>query len=559
MPLALFPFVTLALLLGPIIAGLAATFLPAFGYFPALGGDSFSLGPFSMLWDQPGLWKSAWLSIKVGVISTALALAITALFLAGWHSTRSFRAVQGFISPLLSVPHAAAAFGIAFLLAPSGWLMRLASPELTGFTRPPIYLFPGDEGAWALILGMTVKELPFLILMSLAAWPQLRADKKLQVAAGLGYGRVAGFLHSVWPQLYGQVRLAVFAVLAFAASVVDVALILGPSTPPTLPVRLLDWMNDPDLSRRFLASAGAVLQLGLVLAAMAMWLAMEKLGSLMCSVLANSGRRMTRDGFVRRGALAITVSLVATVVFGTVVLGLWSVAGFWRFPDALPQALTLKSWSSQSSQALRVLGNTFVIGGLAVVVAAVLTIGCLEREHRSGRDGGQRALLLLYVPLLVPQIAFVFGLQMFALSLGIDTSLAAVVLVHLVFVLPYLFLSLSDPWRNLDPRFAQVGAGMGHGPNVYLWRVRLPLLLRAILTAAAVGFSVSIAQYLPTLLIGGGRLPTVTTEAVALASGGNRRIIGVFAFLQLVAPLVGFLIAALVPAFLFRNRREMRP
>ena len=42
----------------------------------------------------------------------------------------------------------------------------------------------------------------------------------------------------------------------------------------------------------------------------------------------------------------------------------------------------------------------------------------------------------------------------------------------------------------------------------------------SILTAAAVGFAVSVGQYLPTLLIGAGRLPTITTEAVALASGG---------------------------------------
>ena len=66
-----------------------------------------------------------------------------------------------------------------------------------------------------------------------------------------------------------------------------------------------------------------------------------------------------------------------------------------------------------------------------------------------------------------------------------------------------------------------------------LLRVRMPMLLRAILTAAAVGFAVSVGLYLPTLLIGAGRLTTITTEAVALASGGNRRVIGVYAFLQI--------------------------
>ena len=84
------------------------------------------------------------------------------------------------------------------------------------------------------------------------------------------------------------------------------------------------------------------------------------------------------------------------------------------------------------------------------------------------------------------------------------------------------------------------------------------MLLRAILISMAVGFAVSVGQYLPTVLIGAGRLETITTEAVALASGGNRRIIGVYAFMQMLLPALGFAVATLVPALIFRNRRAMR-
>ena len=118
--------------------------------------------------------------------------------------------------------------------------------------------------------------------------------------------------------------------------------------------------------------------------------------------------------------------------------------------------------------------------------------------------------------------------------------------------------SLSDPWRAYDRRFEAVAAGLGKHRLATLWRVRMPMLLRAILTAAAVGFAVSVGQYLPTLLVGAGRLTTVTTEAVALASGGNRRVIGVYAFVQLVLPALGFLVATAVPALIFRNRRALR-
>ena len=60
------------------------------------------------------------------------------------------------------------------------------------------------------------------------------------------------------------------------------------------------------------------------------------------------------------------------------------------------------------------------------------------------------------------------------------------------------------------------------------------------------------------MLIGAGRIETITTEAVALASSGDRRIIGVYAFLQMLLPLIGFAIATLVPALIFRNRRALR-
>ena len=169
-----------------------------------------------------------------------------------------------------------------------------------------------------------------------------------------------------------------------------------------------------------------------------------------------------------------------------------------------------------------------------------------------------RAILLVYLPLIVPQASFVFGLQLFFLATGTDGSFAALVLVHFVFVLPYVFLSLSDPWRAFDRRYLQIAATLGASRNLAFRKIRLPMLLRPLLVASAVGFAVSIGQYLPTVLIGAGRWPTITTEAVALASGGDRRVIGTYALVQMLLPLAGFMMATLVPALVFLHRRDLR-
>lgn len=552
------PPLAMLLLAGPILLGLVGTVLPAFGYLPALGGTQLSLDPWRTLLDQPGLVMSAATSLATGLLATLASLGLVMLFVAGWAGTPAFSRIQHLISPLLSVPHAAAAFGLAFLIAPSGLIFRLLSPEITGWTRPPDLLIVNDTHGLAMTAGLIVKEVPFLLLMALAALPQVDLARRCALAASLGYGRIAGFIFGVWPPLYRQMRLAVFAVIAFSTSVVDVAAILGPTTPAPLGVRLIQWMNDADLGMRFMASAGALLQLAVTLAAMLAWIGLERLGATICDAMRDRGLRLRRDAWLRRLSLTAMLAAAATVFAGLGVLGVWSVARLWPFPDALPSGLSLTTWMNQAPRFADALAVTLAIGAVAAAVALAVVVLSLMREDETGRRPGRGNVMLLYLPLVVPQSAFLFGLQLLFVATGAIGALPALLLAHLIFVIPYVFLSLSDPWRAFDRRYEAVAAGLGKSRWTIFATVRAPMLLRAILIAFAVGFAVSIGQYLPTVLIGAGRIETITTEAVALAASGDRRLIGVYAFLQLLLPIAGFAVATLVPALIFRNRRALR-
>lgn len=549
--------ITLGLLLLPVTFGLLGTLLPAFGYLPALGGQEISLDPFRALFATPGLLSAALLSLVTGLVATVLSLGMTMVFVAAFAGTPILSRLQHLISPLLAVPHAAAAFGLAFLIAPSGYLIRLVAPVF-GIERPPDILIPHDPDGLAMIAGLTIKETPFLFLVTLAALPQVELAAARRLGASFGYGRIAGFVYLLWPALYRQIRFAVYAVIAYSSSVVDVAVILGPNLPGTLATRLVQWMNDPDLSARFLASAGAVLQLAVTLAALLLWLALERSCAMLRRFLADGGHRFGRDRALRFASLLLVGMIGVSVFAGLALLAVWSLSGLWQFPDLLPHSFTLRSWMAALPRIADPLITTLTTGLASTLIAVLLTIGCLERESQTGRHGGDKSLLLLYLPLIVPQIAFVFGLQILFVGSGSDQRLAALVLVHLVFVLPYVFLSFADPWRALDKRYEIIATALGRSRLSVLLAIRLPMLIRPILTAVAVGFAVSVGQYLPTLLIGEGRLSTITTEAVALASGNNRRVIGVYALLQTLLPFLAFAFAALLPALLHRNRRDMR-
>ena len=537
------PRVTLALFLAPIAAGLLGTVLPAFGYLPAIGGRAVTLAPWRVLFRQPGIGTAIGLTLASGLGATALAVLLVFGCCAYWAGRRPGRIGRALLAPILAAPHAALAIGLAFLLAPSGWIVRALSPWLTGWHRPPDIATVQDPYGLALTAGLLVKEVPFLLLMTVSALGQLPVARTLEAAAALGYDRASAWVKLILPQVYGQVRLPVYAVLAYALSVVDMSLILGPSNPPTLSVLALEWFTAPQVRMYFPAAAAALLQLALVLGSIGVLRALE-LG------IARIGRRWIATGR-RRSRAAPFLTLAALAVSGLALLGtlsllglaFWSGATDWRFPALWPRHWSAAQWIHRFGTVTWPLGTTVAVAAASSATALLLALGCLENEQFGTAVPGRRSLWLLYLPLLVPQIAFLFGMQVLLTVCRLDGTLIAVIWSHLLFVLPYVFLSLADPWRSLDRRYARTALCLGASQRRVFLRIKLPLLLRPVLVAAAVGLAVSIDQYLPTIFAGAGRVVTLTTEAVTLASGGDRRISGLFGLLQALIPLAAYCIA----------------
>ncbi|MEO1190528.1 MAG: ABC transporter permease [Pseudomonadota bacterium] len=531
------------LLLGaPVLLGLVGVVLPAFGYLPALGGESLTLDPWRQLFAEPGLWTAALLGLSSGLLATLLSLCLViALLAAGPLWLR--RGLQALLAPLVAVPHIALAVGLTFLIMPSGWLVRFVSPWPSGWERPPDLAFPQDDLGLSLILGLVAKETPFLLLMALAALPRLDEEWRLAMARSLGYHPVTAWLKTVLPDLLRALRLPLAAVLSYGVANVEMAVILGPNTPPTLAILILDWFRDPDLAQRFLGSAAALLQLGIVLFALALtWGLALGLGRL--------ARRLAADGRRGQGRLLLPAGLwlalpplLALTLLALLVLFVWSFAARWRFPDLLP-VWSLETWQRQGESVALLTGQSLALALCSTAIALLLAFALLESRRPARQRAAEPWLLpVLALPLLVPQIAFLFGAAVAALQSGIAAPWFFVLWGHLLFVLPYVYLTLAGPHRGLDRRYHQQAISLGKGPWRVFFTVTLPLLRAPLLTAAAVGLAVSFALYLPTVLLGGGRVVTLASEAVALSGGGDRRLLAVTALLQALVPLLAIALA----------------
>ena len=552
------PYWLIALLVVPVLGGLLGVLLPAFGWLPALNETSFNLSGFSQLFVTPGINKMIWLSFSTSLISTLLAFLITVLILASYFNSPWLQTIQRLLGPILVIPHAAAAIAIGFLITPSGFLTRLFSPWLSGWESPPDWLLPNDPMGISIIIGLAVKELPFLLLIALGVLAQPEIGKKLKaqhkVALSLGYCPMTAFFKVVLPSLYGYMRLPLLAVLAYSSASVEIPLILGPNTPPTLAVSIMQWFNDVDLSLRIKASSGAILQIAITVLLLFTWKSLEVACKKFSTSLLVNGEREFGGMFIKRFTHLITSIILSIIGLALVAMVLWSFAGFWSFPDLLPQQLVTLHWKTAFVQMQTPLWNTLFVAISTTLIAIALTLFALEAEQQNSKTISSISGFIIYLPLLIPSIAFLFGLVWVFEQINSQHAYINVILAHLLFVLPYVFLSLANSYRLLDPRLGTVAASLGASPSKIFWQLKLPLLLGPILIATALGLAISFSQYLPTLLAGAGRINTITTEAVTLANGASRRTSAVYALVQMLLPALFFLLAWAIPKCLFRAR-----
>ncbi|MGB1237384.1 MAG: ABC transporter permease [Pseudomonadales bacterium] len=548
----------------PVALGVIGTWLPAFGFLPGVGGRELGLDAFNAVLSYPGLSTSLYVTLVSVLLSTVLAFLFSQWLCLALYKRRLWRRMSVSLAPLMAVPHLAFAVGFSFLISPSGWLLRIVSPWLTGFELPPDWLILKDSNALSLALVLFLKEIPFFLLMSLSALTHFDAQKTLHIAQSLGYSRAQAWWKLVFVQMYPQLKLPFFAVLSYSLSVVDLSLVLGPSAPPTFAVLIDRWFNDADISYRLQGAAASVVLLALSLLLFVIYVTFERT-LIYCSrhwLVAGPRVKAGITERLRPLQARLAVMLLWLCFIGAVsALILLSLSKRWRFPNLLPDAVSAKHWLRLQQALIEAAVNTLSIGLCATLIAGVFAIAVLEWQSRSENTTTGRAstlmVFLIYTPLLLPQVSFLFGVQVLYTYVYLDSTFAGVIWLHFIFVFPYVYLTLAKAYFAYDQHYLLQARSLGRSYLSCLVRVKLAMLTKPISFALATGFAVSSAQYLATIYAGGGRFETLTTLTVVLHSGSNLPLSAVAALWQMALPLIVYLMAIGLPALFFRRRQGM--
>jgi putative thiamine transport system permease protein len=497
---------------------------------------------FPLLWSaealeaalsHPQFAGGLWLSLWTATCSTALALVAAVLIVATAQPERR----TGFY---LAVPHLAFAIGLAFLIMPSGLLLRLIA-QFANWTAPPQIVTTQDPYGFALITALVLKEIPFLVFVLLALLQRDDLKQQFQgqirVAKSLGHGSFSIWTTLLLPQLLPRLQWPLMAVLVYGATVVDMALVIGPAQPPTLAAIIWTDLNDGEATHNLRGGALALILTAALFMLVYVVSILTRLAAPYEGFYSSKGpdtRNLPKwPGAALEWLLAVVYGLVVAV------LVIMSASGLWPFPDLLPQQFSTLAWQNAFSD-LTPAATSLALAFSTSVTATTISIIWLEWQPQAFDS---LALLFCGLMLCVPILLIALGQYRLLLQFGLTGTWTGLYFAHLLPVTAYVFIMLHGPYRGFDPRWHRVAAGLQSPRLRFLWQIKWPLLRAPVFAAMAVGFAVSIGQFVPAQLAAAGRFSSLPMEAVTLASGGNRALTATYALLLMVMPLAGFSLA----------------
>lgn len=244
----------------------------------------------------------------------------------------------------------------------------------------------------------------------------------------------------------------------------------------------------------------------------------------------------------------LLISIAAVVFVPFIPMILWSFSDRWFYPSPVPQEFGFRAFSYIFGTA-----SGHIVDGLTVsiVIALSTTLLSLLFGLPAGRALGLYSFrgkglvtFLLTLPVIVPPLSVAMGLHLWFIRLNLTETFAGVVLVHLIFCLPYSIFVIWGVFSDYDIDIEYQARSLGCSRACVFFRVMLPMIIPGLTIAALFSFLLSWSQYLSTLIIGGGKMLTLPILLFALMESGDRPVAAAVSLLFILPAFLALMASA---------------
>jgi len=239
---------------------------------------------------------------------------------------------------------------------------------------------------------------------------------------------------------------------------------------------------------------------------------------------------------------AALVGLLAFAIIGPIAnLALWSFAERWYFPYKLPVTWGLRYWEvvfRPTGVAMQSLVTSVSIALLTVVVALAVSIPAGYALARLRVPLRALVMIVFLLPQAFPGVSIYINVAFIFYSIGLNGTIAGVVIVHAAHALVYSVWITSAAFASVDGDLEHAARNVGAGPLRTFFTITLPLAAPGIVASAIFVFLESLDEFTGTFFVG---VPTVFTLPLLLYSasmGGNYQIASITALILLVPSIL---------------------
>ena len=146
--------------------------------------------------------------------------------------------------------------------------------------------------------------------------------------------------------------------------------------------------------------------------------------------------------------------------------------------------------------------NSLKIAPLATILATAFgtlaAIG-LSQSHMPFRSV---IMAMLISPMIVPLIISAAGMYFFYSRMGLQGTLAGVVLAHAALGTPFVIITVTATLVGFDQSLTRAAANLGANPVTTFFKVQMPLILPGVISGALFAFITSFDEVVVVLFLG---------------------------------------------------------
>lgn len=195
------------------------------------------------------------------------------------------------------------------------------------------------------------------------------------------------------------------------------------------------------------------------------------------------------------------------------------------------------------------LRNSLLVAFLATVISTVIgTMAALALE-RYDFWGKLSFDALLYLPIIIPEIAMAVMLLLFFILTHVQLGLGTVILAHVAFCVSYVAVVVRARVAGLDRTLEEAAQDLYANEWQTFRRVTLPLIMPGIIGGALLAFTLSLDDFVITFFTTGPGTTTLPIQVYGMIKTGVTPEINALSALMLMASV------ALVVGSLLLQRR----